>query len=565
MLQVISKKFFVSDDLYITNREVNVFSNIRTSNTIQCPIATMEPIETHNGVTRYLLKYDNIIEKQKNQHFQIIAIGDNRIVEDLLCCCSFWFKGLFSTKKNIIESLIRKEKDSIYDVHLPCEIVPSIFNRDIEVLEEDIKSFNEFITRLLGLPRDIYLGVIKVIRQFNDALTTINSNLELAYTMFVASIESLAQNFDGYETKWNDCPKKLTYTLDNIFKDMEQNLVDNIRAAIIDEMHVQLFRRYHAFALSHISESFYREEAVDIKNPCKESQLSMAVKNTYDLRSKYVHALNEVPHIIKIGGESEIYIGDDIYFTFSGLIRFTRHIIWEFIKRQKQIEKEQVNYFSQLPNSFEARLAPQYWIHKVDSFNVKTVQAYLEGFLEYYLGFICSDKREFLNLHPICEKIENIIKGLAKDCQKVPFLTIYILYNLVWNEENRCPNFNDFIERHQAVFDIPCIENAIIYLLTGNEFPWPLEQILDVYEQYDKKRYKKSTTKIPSLMEVWFLLEVANLSIKENNIDLYYKMVLKALHERPGDKFLLHVVNSVESNEDLKTINWKENYIDKIN
>jgi len=54
---------------------------------------------------------------------------------------------------------------------------------------------------------DIYLGVIKVIRQFIDALTAINLRLELAYAMFVASIESLPQDFDSYEIKRDYCPK----------------------------------------------------------------------------------------------------------------------------------------------------------------------------------------------------------------------------------------------------------------------------------------------------------------------------------------------------------------------
>ncbi|MDR7855012.1 hypothetical protein [Tissierella sp.] len=562
MLQVISKKFFESEDFFVTEREIKIYSNINSESIIQSPIASMEPLEIDNeGITTYLLKYDNVIEKQRSTGFQLIAIGDNQIIGDYLSCLSFWFKGLFSTEKNVIKSLIRTKEERIYESHLPRKIVPSIFKENIKVSKKEIDMFNEFIASLIGLPRETYLLTIKVIRQFFDALTTINYNLELSYTMFVASIESLAQKFDNYKTKWEDCPKSLTVPLENIYKEMEENTVNEIKKAIINEIHVQLSSRYRGFALYHITESYYRDEAIDIGNPCKESQLLEAIRNSYDLRSKYVHTLNEIPKIIKTGGESEIYNnGKNIYFTFPGLIRFTRHIILEFIRRQEQIEKEKVNYFAQLPNSIEVNLAPEYWLHKVDNFNLKTVWRYLEGFLNYYVDFIKSDNKDYINLFSICNKIESIIKGLAKDEQKVPFVVLYILYNLPLKNDIRCSGFDKFAEKYETVLEVPCIENVIYHLLTGNEFPWTFDTTLKIYEKYEKRRRKNNQIKVPGILEVCLLLEIANLSIKENDMDIYYKMVLKALHEHPGDKFLLDIVNNVEGKEEIQIINWEDNY-----
>lgn len=562
MLQIISKKFFKTNDFYKTSRNIEVYSNINTKCKICTPIATMDPKETKNGITTYVLSYDNVIEKQKSTHLQLVAVCDNYIIEDFLDCCSFWFKGMFSTDREYVMSLIRKEKIDSNDIYLPRDIVPNIFGENITIPTEYVNGFNDFMKKLIGIPRKVYLNVIKVIREYKNALLMINYNLELSYTMLVASIESLAQKFDNYETKWEDCPKELTIALDKVLASVDYNIADKIRKVIISDSHVQLSSRYHAFVLEYLSESYYREDALNVKNPCRESQLSKALTNSYKLRSGYVHMLKEIPKLIKIGGESEILSDNNqYYFTFPGLIRLVRHIVIEFINRQEYVEKEDVDYFNELPGFVSARLAPEYWIYKEQYLNSRTSVKYLEGFLEYYMNITINNKKEVINLNSICKRIELVIKGLAKDEQKIPMVDLYILYNSLLEEEIRYPNWKEFLEKYNQITEIPSIENAMVYLLTGNELPWDLAMILDIYKKYDNNRNKKDIIKIPNLLEVWLLLEIANLSVQSNKFDLYKEIITKALHERPGDRFILDLVNRAEVDRSMGMINWRNNYI----
>ena len=168
MLQVISKKFFKSDnpDTYFeTDRKAIIYSNLDTINEIDISIAKLERVESYKGITTYLMTYKNRIERQ-NSVGQLVAIGDSQIVSDLLCCCTFWFSGVFSTDKFYVEKLIRTQQEGIADGEIPNKIAPKFFilNRHINVIE--IESFNNFMDGIVGLKRKKYIEVMKVLRQF---------------------------------------------------------------------------------------------------------------------------------------------------------------------------------------------------------------------------------------------------------------------------------------------------------------------------------------------------------------------------------------------------------------
>jgi hypothetical protein len=93
--------------------------------------------------------------------------------------------SIFSTDKFYIEKLTRTQKEWIGEGEIPKQIIPEVFSLNGNIVQAKIDSFNCFIDDLIGLKRETYLAVIKVLRQYQDALSTINSNLELAYTMFV--------------------------------------------------------------------------------------------------------------------------------------------------------------------------------------------------------------------------------------------------------------------------------------------------------------------------------------------------------------------------------------------
>jgi hypothetical protein len=74
-----------------------------------------------------------------------------------------------------------------------------------------------FVGRLIGLPRQTYLGVMRAIRTYINGMHRIADDLELAYTLLVASVESLAQDFDGHESDWASYDQRKRQAIDEAF------------------------------------------------------------------------------------------------------------------------------------------------------------------------------------------------------------------------------------------------------------------------------------------------------------------------------------------------------------
>jgi hypothetical protein len=89
---------------------------------------------------------------------------------------------------------------------------------------------------------------MKAIRTYVTGLHRVADDLELAYTLLVASIESLAQDFDGHEGSWNDFDETKRKKIDQALADADVATADRVRAALVEIEHLALSRRFRDFA-----------------------------------------------------------------------------------------------------------------------------------------------------------------------------------------------------------------------------------------------------------------------------------------------------------------------------
>lgn len=563
MLQVISKKFFKSDNYHRTEVKTIVYSNVNLFHKVKTTIATLEPIETYNGITSYLLNFENVLEFQRDPKFQLVSVGQGEIIEDLLACFSFYFNGIFESDKGFIENLIRNEQQNVCDRSIPQKLLPEIFRRNVTIGEDKSEEFNNFMTNLIGLPNKKYMRVIASIKQVKDAIITINYNLELAYTMIVAAVEALATEFDSYDTQWEDCltQKNRRKRLDSILESIENCYIQEIKDIIIEDTHSKLGMRYRMFILKYISDRYYEENTGEIILKCKESQLERAIKNSYQLRSSYIHALESIPNIIKYSGNSEVYSSNGSeFFTFNGIIRITKFVIREFIYSEEKIEKEDVDYLNKLPETIEVVLASEYWIHKAENYSIDTSKVYYQGLLEYISKGEYKEKG-FILLGDVCKKIEELIKGLNNKEKKIILVDFYLLYNYLFREEDRSKNIENFDEKYGDIVEEPCIENAMLYIILGAKFPWSLDVINDIYCNYNTERFKKNNVRIPNKLEICYLLELANIAYNEGRMDIVKNVIVKAYRERATDKYLENIYYNLKNNDKFEVVKWHEQYI----
>ncbi len=84
------------------------------------------------------------------------------------------------------------------DYH-PNERLTRFYDASVRVTEPELLAFEQFADHLIDLPRTNYLAVIQAVRTYVAAVHRMSDDLNLAYTLLVMCIESLAQKFDGHE------------------------------------------------------------------------------------------------------------------------------------------------------------------------------------------------------------------------------------------------------------------------------------------------------------------------------------------------------------------------------
>lgn len=563
MLQVISKKFFKSDNYHRTKEKYIIYSNVNLFHKVETEIATLERIETFRGITTYVLRFENVLEYQKDPRFQLVSVGQNQIVEDLIACFSFFFNGIFSVEKEFVEKLLRSSPQNVCDTTLPQKLLPQIFMRDININEDRSYLLNDFFKNLVGLPNQKYIKVITSIKQLHEAIISVSNNVNLAYIMIVASIESLATKLDDYTTTWQDCltKSKRRERLDDILSEVEDGIAEEIRKIIIEDTHPQLSLRYKNFILKYINESYYEEKITEGIIRCKESQLNTAINNSYNIRSSYIHALDEIPSFIKIAGNREVFNNDNkSFFSFIGLIRITKFVINRYIELEEKLEKEDLNYFKYLPGSIEVKMASEYWIGNEEGYTNDTGKQYYQGLIEFISKGEYKEKG-FIDLRAVCSKIERLIKGENNKEKKGYMLYFYLLYNYMVSEIYRCNNLEKIETKYGYLIEEKRIENVILYIILGAKLPWNLKVIQEIYNEYDKSRNNSNTLSVPSKLELCLILEMANFAYEENEEELLDKYINKAFKESSDDEFIKDIYYKFKKEKKFEKVSWYEQYI----
>ena len=169
--------------------------------------------------------------------------------------------------------------------------------------EQEIADFIGFVSNLIGLERKSYVV----------ALHRLVDDLDLACTLLVASIESLAQSFDDFNAVWRDYDERKRKEIDEALLGANEETGCRVREALLKTERTSLARRFREFAKAHISGSFYRTEAdyraeaENVEGPQSRADLDQRLREAYRIRSDCIHRAHELPRVLaisRISGET---------------------------------------------------------------------------------------------------------------------------------------------------------------------------------------------------------------------------------------------------------------------
>lgn len=389
----------------------------------------------------------------------------------------------------------------------PAKLVRRVFDKNVWFHQADDEQLKTFVADLIALKRRSLLAAMRAIRTYVTGLHRVADDLELAYTLLVASLESLAQDFDGHKVLWSDYDQTRRHRIDKALRGVEDEPANRVRDAVLNGEHVALARRFREFVLAHLPDSYFLEDGR--VGTVGRLDLHDALKEAYSLRSQYVHRLRNLPHLLDadLSYSETIRSGQATFLTVEGLARVARQVIFEFVARQPKCEAETYDYSLERYGIITAEMAPQYWIWQPEGLVKGRCRKYLSALLDQVAARLQSNQ-PVVDIRQVTAKIEDTLAALRGDDRKA-CAAIYILFNSLLASSERSERFEGVHKKCSKILSDPSPEALCLHLLFGVTPAWPLPGHQQTLDSYFEKRNQTTGIRFPPLIEAGVILSLA--------------------------------------------------------
>lgn len=424
----------------------------------------------------------------------------------------------------------------------PQTLVRRFFDGEVWCKPDELKFLEEFVEKLIGLPRRTFLGVMRALRTYVNGMHRIADDLELAYTLLVASVESLAQDFDGHESDWDSFDERKRTAVDEALSGADEGIAQRVREALLRVEHVALARRFREFTVAHTPSTYFRQPSDSANGSLLgRSDLAEVLGTAYQSRSKYVHQLRQLPDAVTLGhGHGETAIEDRAtHLTLQGLSRLMRSVIIEFVVRQPTVLHEPYNYHLERSGVVQVRMAPQFWVGRAEGDITKAGRDKLEGFLQQLASCLLREPDAVVtDLRPVlavaCEVVPRLEKRL-----RLPYLALHALFNMHVAKQDLAAMPSAIEMLIQEELGEPSSEALIAHALVGQTVQWSLEVHQVALNTYLRRRAAANGLRFPRLFEAAIALELAERLRCAGDMDGCRGVVALAVENHPGHTGLL--------------------------
>lgn len=558
MLQINTGKLF-STGIGRTNQLRGVlYTNLKLPwrDDIVTKAGTLRSTDGRKGNQALVYELEEHMEQGDDAPGILVSHSVQPYMQDFSAVASFALNAIVTPDPELTTQLTNGSP-GLSSYHPPAKFVRRCFDPELYIRESEAGELVDFCEQLVGLERRVYLGAMRAIKTYVSGTHRIRDDLGLAYTLMVSAIESLAQDFDGYSSAWEDVDDRKRGTIDAALKSINAEAAQGVRASILSTEHLSLGRRYREFVLSHVDESYYRTGDALVGHPIAQCELVEALRQAYVLRSKYVHKIQALPDELTLPhGHSEVsYVNRQPTLTFQGLARLTRHVIRSFIHRGAKVEKENYDYSLERSGVVVMKFAPEYWIGRPLESSSETRRR-LEGFLQQLAAVEAqSPEAQFTDLRPMLADIERLIPQASK-ADRPAMVALHVLFNISVSEECRTPEYEatqEALEKH-----VDTLSGEALVLLCYAIDPanlWDLQTHRRGHDDFFKKRSKPNGLQVPRLFEAAISLTLAERYRSLGDIKQSRALLSFAVSNYPGHAELLATEEKFSGQEPL---NWRK-------
>lgn len=559
MLQIATGKLFTLEaehenflrGIIYTNAQVGREAVIETAAGRLLPSSSYSIQPTH-----LIFEFVERIEAQANGPGVLISSGVEPYLQDFSIVASFALNCVCTHDVDLARRLTSGQR-GLATRSSPPSLVTRFFDKEVFCTPDELQFLIDFIKKLIELPRQTFLGVMRSLRNYVNGMHRIVDDTDLAYTLLVTSVESLAQDFDGHNSDWESVDERKRTAIDKALIGADDDLAERVRNALLKVEHVALARRFREFTIAHTEAAYFREKLDKSIHRLGREDIREALSLAYESRSKYVHQLKRLPDTLTMGhGYGEIaQVDRSSHLTFQGLSRLMRNAIITFVMRQPSILQEEYNYQLERAGVTQMRLAPQYWVGRVAGDITIAGRDKLQGFLSQLASCYLKEPNAVItDLGDVLRASSSFVANLEKKL-RLPYLTLHCLFNQCVKPESRVeinPKLNTLIERELSE---PSAESLISFTLSYQQVDWALDVHQKEIRNYFRRRSAKNGIRFPRLFESAIVLDLAERYRLSADLTQVKNVIAMAVENNPGNTELLEFEATYQIDQPIK---WYE-------
>ncbi|MFF1830687.1 hypothetical protein [Paenarthrobacter sp. NPDC058040] len=548
MLQIASGIYFSSNDLYETLHRCVAYSNgLRIlGDDVELPIGTLR---FSTGQERYkplVIEATDRLEAYNPDGTEAwhVATGGDELIEDVAYVVSFAWNVVVTKSRETADRLVG-HPGGYQAPGSPQRLLRGTFEPSRFLTDSELEELHRFSTELLKLRRDKFEASMRAIRRIVDASMLVVSDPTLAYTLYVAALESLSGDGSPVPQSWADYDGRRRKIIDAACEGLQEEAHSRIQQAVLQIDQLSLRRRYIGFVVDHVTSEFYRDEARGTVRPIRAPQLEKALDFAYQTRSRSMHSLRTLaPELWSIAnGEDTMWHEGQTVLTLEGLNRLSRHVVRTYVRRApKGVDEDfKARYREFLPGQIKMRLAPQLWVGSADSFSAGRGPGIFNALLEMVVAAKRGEKGAIVDMARPLERIEALLTSEAKQSSRIPLVAAYVLWDALVPEQYRRPNATRFIERFVDDLDSPSIFAYVVGIFVGRQPPWSTEEYLSLVDarEAELRRGGSKLSELPERVDAAMRLGVTYRLWADGDHGAASVSLAKAVELLPGDPFLL--------------------------